>query len=262
MNFCVAISGGDMFGQDLAGKVAIVTGGAGGIGSATVRRLAQSGAAVAVVDVEAAGAAALATALQAEGLAASSFATNVAEEEEVSALVAEVVRTHGRLDILVNNAVNNAPQVFGCDRSLLEMSVDIWDATFAVNVRGPMLLAKHAIPQMTARGRGGAIVNLSSLASEHPGPVLTAYGASKGALNTLTSYIAAQHGPQNVRCNALVCGVVVTQGLRNFFSAERIEAMAANTVLRRASAPEDIAEMVHFLVSEKSRQLTGQLIRV
>jgi NAD(P)-dependent dehydrogenase (short-subunit alcohol dehydrogenase family) len=248
--------------RDLEGKVAIVTGGAGGIGSAVARRLAQAGAAVAVVDVAEAAAAALAAELETKGLRARSFVTDVAQEDKVAALVAGVVSAYGRLDILVNNAVNNAPQVFGCDRGLLEMSVDIWDATFAVNVRGPMLLAKHAIPQMTAQGRGGAIVNMSSLASEHPGQVLSAYGASKGALNTLTAYIAAQHGHQNVRCNALVCGVVVTQGLRNFFSQEQIEAMAANTMLRRASAPEDIGEMTHFLVSERSRQLTGQLIRV
>jgi NAD(P)-dependent dehydrogenase (short-subunit alcohol dehydrogenase family) len=248
--------------RDLEGKVAIVTGGAGGIGSAIARRLAQAGAVVAVVDVAEAAAAALAAELEGKGLLARSFVTDVAQEDQVTALVAGVVSAYGRLDILVNNAVNNAPQVFGCDRGLLEMSADIWDATFAVNLRGPMLLAKHAIPRMTAQGRGGAIVNMSSLASEHPGQALTAYGASKGALNTLTAYIATQHGHQNVRCNALVCGVVVTQGLRNFFSTEQIEAMAANTVLRRASAPEDIAEMTHFLVSERSRQLTGQLIRV
>jgi NAD(P)-dependent dehydrogenase (short-subunit alcohol dehydrogenase family) len=248
--------------QDLQGKVAIVTGGGGGIGAAVAGRLARAGAAVAVVDIDSAAAAEVVAGLVSAGLRAGAFAADVAEEEAVRAVVAEAIQAYGRLDILVNNAVNNRPQVFGSDRGLLEMAVEVWDATFAVNVRGPMLLAKHGIPHMIAQASGGAIVNMSSLASEHPGPALTAYGASKGALNTLTSYIAAQHGAQNIRCNALVCGVVATQGLRNFFSAEQIDAMAANTMLRRVSTPEDIAALAHFLVSEPSRQLTGRLIRV
>jgi|SRR6516165_3089315 NAD(P)-dependent dehydrogenase (short-subunit alcohol dehydrogenase family) len=253
-----------MIAQDLTGKVAIITGGGGGIGSATAERLARAGAAIAIVDINNATATDVAGRLKAKCLNAEAFIADVAEETQVHELVAAVVEAFGRVDILHNNAVNNAPEIFGHDQThgLLDMTVGVWDATFAVNVRGPMLMSKHVIAQMLRQKTGGVIVNTSSLAWEYPNRGLTAYGASKGALNTLTSYIAAQFGAQNIRCNSLVCGMVVTDGLRHFFGKEQLDAMLANTTLRRATEPEDIAAMVHFLVSEDSRQMTGQLVKV
>jgi NAD(P)-dependent dehydrogenase (short-subunit alcohol dehydrogenase family) len=253
-----------VIGGDLAGKVAVITGGGGGIGSATATRLARAGAAIAVVDINQAAARQVAAHLKSKALKAEAFFTDVSDEAAVRRLIADVIRVFGRVDIVHNNAVNNAPDVFGMDQThgLLDMSVEVWDAAFAVNVRGPMLLSKHAIARMIEQQSGGVIVNMSSLASELPGQSLTAYGATKGALNTLTGYIATQYGPHNIRCNALLCGAVITRGMRNFFSETQLRAMVANTPLRRATEPEDIAAMVHFLVSEDSRQLTGRLVRV
>jgi NAD(P)-dependent dehydrogenase (short-subunit alcohol dehydrogenase family) len=249
--------------RNLAGKVAIVTGGGGGIGSATAARLARAGAAVAVVDIRRSAADHVAAGLSGEGLAAQAFVVDVSQEDQVRAFVADTVRAFGRIDILHNNAVNSAAAVWERDLQLVDMDVEVWDQIFAVNTRGPMLLAKHVIPQMLAQGTGGVIVNMSSGASERGQPDrLTAYGASKGALNSLTKYIAVQYGPQNIRCNALVCGVVATDALRSFFSAEEIEGLAGDTMLRRPSTPEDIAAMVHFLALDDARQITGQLIRI
>ncbi|HJT39611.1 MAG TPA: SDR family oxidoreductase [Sphingobium sp.] len=244
---------------NLAGKVAIITGGGGGIGSATAERLARAGAAVAVADLFLDAAEAAAEKLRAEGLQAKAFKTDMASEEEINALVAGTVEAFGRVDILHNNAVLNDPVIYPQDTTLADMNVEHWDKIFAVNIRGPMLLSKAVIPHMIAAG-GGAIVNMSSGASTKGLPdMLTAYGASKGALNTLTLYSAVQLGKHNIRVNALVCGAILTPSLQKLFTKEQVEAMEKVNLLGRSTFATDVAALVHFLVSEDARQITGQL---
>jgi NAD(P)-dependent dehydrogenase (short-subunit alcohol dehydrogenase family) len=125
-----------------------------------------------------------------------------------------------------------------------------------------MLLSKYAIPHMLQQG-GGVIINTSSGASVLPAvDARTAYGPSKAALESLSRYIAMQHGPQNIRCNAILPGVVLTQGMQKLFTPQDLDAMASRTMLQRVCYPEDIAAMAHFLASDDARQITGQLIRV
>lgn len=245
---------------NLNGKVAIITGGGGGIGSATAERLAQAGATIAVADIDKAAADATVNSLQQKGFSAAAFTTDMASETQIKALVADAVKVFGRVDILHNNAVLNDPVIYRQDRTLLDMDAENWDKIFAVNVRGPMLLSKYVIPHMIAQG-GGVIVNMSSGASTHGLPdKLTAYGSTKGALNTLTLYTAVQYGEQNIRCNALVCGAILTKGLKKLYSAEQIQEMERGNTMRRSTLAEDVAAMVHFLVSEDARQVTGQLL--
>ena len=253
--------------RNLDGKVAVITGGAGAIGTATARRLASRGASIAVADIREAPAFELADRLKAEGVAAKAFKVNLVHEEEIQALAAGVIDAFGRIDILHNNAAINLQDAEGGDRTLLDVSAKTWDKTFAVNVRGPMLLSKLAVRQMIAQidggvGDGGVIVNTSSGASQMPDEARIAYAASKAALETLTRYIAAQYGRYNIRCNAILPGVVLHAGMEAMFSAEQLDAMSARTMLRRPCRPDDIAAMVQFLVSDDARQITGELMRV
>ncbi|HKT54213.1 MAG TPA: SDR family oxidoreductase, partial [Caulobacteraceae bacterium] len=161
-----------------------------------------------------------------------------------------------------NNAHFNHEFSRGADGTLLQMTTELWDKSFAVNVRGAMLLSREAVPHMLKRG-GGAIVNTSSGASEVPSvDARTAYGPSKGALESLTRYVAAQYGAQNIRCNAILPGAVLTPGMQTTFTQSQLDAMVGRTMLQRITMPADIAAGVHFLASDDARQITGQLIRI
>jgi NAD(P)-dependent dehydrogenase (short-subunit alcohol dehydrogenase family) len=247
--------------RNLEGRVAIITGGAGAIGRATSARLARAGAKVAVADIRGEVAAHAAEKLTAEGLTAKAFAVDLAEESQVVRLARDVATAFGRIDILHNNAAAGGG-VLDADKTLLELTAETWDKAFAVNVRAPMLLAKAVVPHMLAQG-GGVIINTSTGASEMPAEdARIAYGSSKAALNTLTRYIAAQYGPKNIRCNAVLPGVVMTKGMEKLFGQAALDVMNARSMLRRGCTPDDIAAMVHFLVSDDAQQITGELFRV
>ena len=174
-------------------------------------------------------------------------------------LAADTMAAFGRIDILHNNAVLNDPVIYPQDTTLADMNVEHWDKIFAVNTRGPMLMSQAVIPHMIAQG-GGVIINMSSGASTKGLPdMLTAYGASKGALNTLTLYSAAQLGKHNIRVNALVCGAILTPSLQKLFTKEQVTAMEASNLLGRSTMAEDVANLVCFLASDEARQITGQL---
>ena len=162
----------------LAGKVAIVTGAASGIGRATALLLAREGAAVVVADVNGAGAAAVAKEIAAAGGRAVSQAADVADEASVVAMVEAAAKHFGGLDVLHNNAAASDPALMSRDGDVADMEIAVFDRTLAVNLRGPMLGCKHAIPRMLVRG-GGSIVNTSSASALVGDPVRTAYGASK-----------------------------------------------------------------------------------
>ena len=248
--------------RNLEGKVAIVTGAGGAIGSVSAERLAQAGAQVAVADIHGYTATATVEKITALGLSAKAFTLDIGEEDQIVRFVAEVAETFGGLDILHNTAHFNQEFSKGRDTTLLEMTGELWDRSFAVNVRGAMLLSREAVPHMLRRG-GGAIVNTSSGASENPSVgAFFAYGPSKGALESMTRYIAAQYGAQNIRCNAILPGAVLTPGMQQLFTQDQLEGMVRRTMLQRITLPEDIAAGVHFLASDDARQITGQFIRI
>jgi NAD(P)-dependent dehydrogenase (short-subunit alcohol dehydrogenase family) len=245
---------------NLTGKVALITGAGGGIGSATAERLARAGATVMLTDINGEAVQAVTERLSSEGLSVRALVADLSQESEIIALVRDTLAAFGKIDILHNNAANGMP---GQDLTILDVASEVWDKIFAINVRAPMLLCKHVLPGMIDRGEGGVIVNTSSQAAEvGQADSLTSYGSSKGALNSLTRYVAAQMGKHKIRCNAISLGVVLTDGLRKLLPQEHIDAMSRMSVLGRASEPQDIAAVVHFLASDDAQLITGRIWQI
>jgi NAD(P)-dependent dehydrogenase (short-subunit alcohol dehydrogenase family) len=242
----------------LAGRVAIVTGGAGGIGSEVCHVLAAAGASVVVADIDASGAEAVAAALPpGSGVA---FAGDVATPGDARAMVEAAVATFGAIDVLVNNAALVSSKWARGDLDPVRVDPELWDETMAVNVRGPFLVCKYAIPYMT-KAEGGSIVNVSSVVSLAGDRLRTAYTCSKAALNALTRQIATSYGRQGVRCNVVLPGAIVT---RNFLRGgpDATRAFEATTALPRLGTPADVAAAVLFLASDSAAFVTGQELRV
>jgi NAD(P)-dependent dehydrogenase (short-subunit alcohol dehydrogenase family) len=246
--------------NELEGKVAIVTGAAsaGGIGAETARVLAASGARVVMADLAASSLEATAGRLAAQGLPIVHHATDISDERSVEALMRFTRQKFGRLDVLDNNA---ASQGQSDDRDVMSMSVELWDRIMSVNARGTMLMCKHALPLMIGAG-GGSIINVSSGTSVAGDFFATAYAASKGAINTLTKYVATQYGAQGIRCNALILGLIMTPILEATLPPPVREIFRQHKLTQRLGAPLDVAHMVAFLASERSSFTTGQLLPV
>jgi NAD(P)-dependent dehydrogenase (short-subunit alcohol dehydrogenase family) len=239
----------------LGGKVALVTGGAGAIGSATARLMHARGAKVAVADLNLERAQAVAQELGGETLA---VALDLEQEASIIAMVDAVAARFGRLDILHNNAAFTDP-VAAADLGVETMDTGLWDRTFDINVRGAMIACRHALPHMV-RGGGGSIINTVSVVGLRGAAFKTAYGASKAALVQLTRAIAASHGRRGVRCNAVAPGMTLHPGAISAVPDEFLEATARETPRNRLGAPEEIAEVTAFLASDAARILTGQLL--
>jgi NAD(P)-dependent dehydrogenase (short-subunit alcohol dehydrogenase family) len=245
----------------LKGKVAIVTGGGGGIGGATARALAREGASVLVVDVNEDAADSVADGIEEEGGVATSLRADVSEEHEVEAVIAEVVRRFGRLDVLHNNAALTDSDFLSADTAVTELSVEIWERTLAVNLRSQMLMCKHAVPIMADQG-GGSIINMSSGASLKGDRTRTAYGVSKAGVNALTLYVATSHGKKGIRANTILPGLVITDAVRAHLNADIVASLSKATLTPSVGQPDDIADVVVFLASDESRYITGQMLAV
>jgi NAD(P)-dependent dehydrogenase (short-subunit alcohol dehydrogenase family) len=235
-------------------RVAIVTGAASGLGRCVAGRLAAEGARVAVVDIDgdAAGAAAHDIGPSAVGMAA-----DVSREPDVARAVDATVEHFGRLDLLHNNAAALGADVFPHDRGLTELDVEVWDRAMAVNARGTMLFCKHAIPAMV-RGGGGAIVNTASASALIGEDVHAAYGASKAAVVALTRYVATMHGADGIRCNAVAPGMFLSPVARERLSEAQRVAFRAERLVDHEAEPDDVANLVLFLLSDDAAYITGQ----
>ncbi len=245
----------------LNGKVAIVTGGGGGIGGATARALAREGAAVMVVDVNEEAANAVADGIRDAGGVAESSRADLSEEREVEAVIATVVQRFGRLDVLHNNAALTDSDFLSADTAVTELSLDVWERTLAVNLRSQMLMCKHAVPIMVDQG-GGSIINMSSGASLKGDRTRTAYGVSKAGVNALTMYVATSHGKKGIRANTILPGLVITDAVRAHLKEEMLASLSKATLTPSVGQPDDIADVVVFLASDESRYITGQMLAV
>ena len=243
--------------QDLTGRVAIVTGGAGGIGSAVCRGLAALGARVAVVDLDAGRAQALAGSLP----GARGYGCDMADEAQVVAVVAAVLGDFGRIDILDNNAALLTPQTAQADRDIAGMDTALWDQTFAVNLRGAMIAARECLRAMERQG-GGVIVNTASNLALQGQVIQAAYAASKAGLIQMTRSIATSHGKRGIRCNAVLPGLTGTEAALAHLPARLRAVVEEETLTPYLGHPDDIAAMVVFLCTDAARYVTGQAIPV
>lgn len=234
------------------GQVAIVTGGASGIGEATCRRLAAEGAKVVVADVNLAPAQALAKVLGPESMAVQFDAGDVASVEQ---LVATTFARYGRIDFLHNNAAITSPAVHAKDTNAINIDFDTWDRVMAVNVRGFMAACKFALPHMIAAGRG-VIVNTASCGALSGDVSRIAYNVSKAAVLGLTRQIATQHGAQGIRCNAVLPGLVLTEAAKTV-AADVVDVMQRHVLTQQIGEPADVANLVCFLASDEARYING-----
>jgi len=238
------------FGLD--GRVCIVTGAAQGIGEACARRLAADGAQVVVADIEDSRGQALATELG--GLFVH---CDVGDKAQVDALVAEAMRRHGRIDVLVNNA-----GIFKA-ADFLEVSEADFDAVLRVNLKGSFLVGQAAAREMAKAGRG-AIVNMSSVNGVLAIPTIASYNVSKGGINQLTRVMALALADKGIRVNAVAPGTIATELAAKavLTSEDAKNRIMSRTPMKRLGEPSEIADVVAWLASDAASYVTGEIVVV
>jgi NAD(P)-dependent dehydrogenase (short-subunit alcohol dehydrogenase family) len=241
----------------LEGKVAIVTGGGSGIGAACCQKFAAEGAKVIVADISRDNAERVASTI---GVAALATWFDAGDGDSIRNLVHTAVEHFGALHILHNNAALTSAAFISKDTTAIDIDLDVWDRAMSVNARGYLLGCRYALPHIIKAG-GGAIINTSSNAALHGDLDRIAYGSSKGAINSLTLYVATQYGRQGVRCNAICPGLIVTPAVQNAMP-EAIRRLSRHIIAPRVGRPEDIANLACFLASDEAAYITGQIISV
>ena len=244
--------------RGLQGKVAIVTGGASGIGAAACRRFVAEGAQVAIGDMNGEGAERLAEEL---GDAAHAFQFDAENVDEVEQLVAKAVDHFGKLDCLYANHAMMGPEWIARDTNPIDMEFEVFDRMYAVNARGFMALARYSLPHMFAAG-GGSIVFTSAASSMAGDFANFGYASSKAAINNMARFIATMYGKQGVRCNAISPGLIATEGAKANVSEKMFDQMLQHMLTPRVGRPEDVAAMAVYLCSDDAAFITGQVICV
>lgn len=244
----------------VAKKVAIVTGGAQGIGRGCAQLLASEGASVVIADIHDGKAEALISELRQTDCEATYCRTDIRDEQACARLIEGTIGRYSRLDVLVNNA-GWFPR-----GTLEETTTDLWDHVLNTNLRGAMYCCKYAVPHMRAVG-GGSIINMGSINGIQGLPNLVAYSAAKGGLLSLTRTLAGALASDQIRVNYIIPGWVLTEGEielheRQGISKERLMSAGKTLPLGRHQTAEDIAYAVLFLASDESSQITGTVLNI
>ena len=231
----------------LAGRVAAVTGGTGGVGRAICQRLMREGAAVVALDL----------APPPADAGFETIAMDVTSEDAVRKAMDDIGTRHGKIDILVNAAG------IEIEKTIEDTSLEEWNHIFAINVTGMFLTSKYALPLIRKAG-AGSIINFGSYDGFIADPGLAAYCATKGAVHALTRAMACDYGPENIRVNAICPGYIDTPMLQSFFgdsgNVETLEQAIRDVhPMRRYGTPEDVAGLVNWLAGDEARYASGQL---
>ena len=242
---------------DLSGKVAVVTGGGNGIGRASALMLAAYGAAVAIADLKLAAAEKVAAEIAAAGGKALALECNVLKDEDLVRTVERTVSQLGGIHILVNNAGGG-----GAGReSPFEISLEQFERPFQINVFSAWRLSQLCAPHMKKAGYG-SIINMSSMSSINKSPAISAYAASKAAINHMTANLAHDYGPAGIRVNAVGPGAVRTDALATVLTPEIEERMLSHTPIKRLGEADDIAGAVLYFAAPISNWVSGQTLFV
>ncbi|MCH1624342.1 SDR family NAD(P)-dependent oxidoreductase [Ferdinandcohnia quinoae] len=239
-------------------KVALVTGGASGIGLSSAIILAKEGAKVVIADFNVEGAKEAAEKINAEGGTASGIFLDAGQEQSIKDAIDYTVNTYGTINVLYNNVgLTNLQK----DLDVVNIDLDEWDRLMNVNTKSVLIGSRYAIPHMIKAG-GGSIINTASMAAFAGDAIRSAYGASKAAVVNLTRYIAAQYGKDHIRCNGVAPGLILTPAAERNMPPAVLDIFKKFNALPYNGEPEDIGYTVLFLASDESKYITGQTIQV
>ena len=242
----------------LKGKVAIVTGSTSGIGIGIATLFAAEGAKVIICGRREAKGQAVVERIQKEGGEASYHFMDITATESIEQLCADTAEKYGKIDVLVNNAANVGLK----DGRVDELTLDMWDQVFQSDLRGTFYTTKCVLPYMQKNENGGSIINIGSMASCGGDLGSTAYACAKAGVNMLTQYTALQYGKQNIRCNCVRPGLIVTPENEARVPQALKDVFTSNIMVPRYGCPEDIGHLCVYLASDESSYVTGQIMNV
>ncbi|MED3551748.1 SDR family oxidoreductase [Cytobacillus praedii] len=242
----------------MEGKVALITGGASGIGLSSAILMAKEGSKVVIADFNVEGAKEAAEKIRVQGGEATGIFLDAGDGKSIEEAVDFTVSQYGKINVLYNNVgLTNLRK----DLDVVNMDLEEWDRLMNVNVKSVLLGSRYAIPHMIKAG-GGSIINTASMAGFASDSIRSAYGASKAAVVNLTKYIATQYGKDKIRCNAVAPGLILTPAAKNNMVPEVLDVFSKYNALPYHGEPEDIGYTVVFLASDESKFITGQTIQV
>jgi NAD(P)-dependent dehydrogenase (short-subunit alcohol dehydrogenase family) len=245
--------------MQLEGKVALITGSGSGMGQAAALLFAQEGARVVATDIVETGGQETVRRIQAVGGRAAFMATDVSKSGQVEALIQFAVKTFGGLHVLYNSA----GVWLAADGPAPGLPEDIWDKVISINLKGPYLCCKYAIPEIVTSG-GGSIINVSSISALRAGKdTYDAYAASKGGIISLTQSIAAHWGKKGIRANVILPGSIATPMTLGSYEDEKVRTFwRERTALGRVGEPDEVARLALFLASEAASYITGSSLLI